>query len=55
MPFALKPDKKYTYKDYLEWPDDERWELIEGVAYNMTPAPSLKHLNDCCKFKPNFR
>lgn len=43
MPLALKPDKKYTYKDYLEWPDDERWELIEGIAYNMTPAPSLKH------------
>lgn len=43
MPLALRPDKKYTYKDYLEWSDDERWELIEGVAYNMTPAPSLKH------------
>jgi len=38
-----KFDKKYTYKDYLTWPDDERWELIEGVPYNMSPAPSRKH------------
>ncbi|MFV1951420.1 MAG: Uma2 family endonuclease [Nitrospinota bacterium] len=43
MPLALKTDKKFTYKDYFEWPDDERWELIGGVAYNMTPAPSLRH------------
>lgn len=41
------PNKKenavYTYRDYLEWPDGERWELIEGRAYNMTPAPSRSH------------
>jgi Uma2 family endonuclease len=43
MPLTLKTDKKYTYKNYLEWSDDERWELIEGIAYNMTPAPSLRH------------
>lgn len=33
----------YTYKDYLEWPEDERWEIIDGVAFNMTPAPSTNH------------
>jgi Uma2 family endonuclease len=33
----------YTYRDYLSWPDDERWELIDGVAYNMTPSPSRLH------------
>lgn len=38
-----KADKKYTYKDYLTWSDDERWELIAGVPFNMTPAPSRKH------------
>ena len=37
------PDKKYTYGDYLGWPDEERWELIEGIPYNMTPAPSTFH------------
>jgi Uma2 family endonuclease len=38
-----KENDSYTYKDYLEWPDDERWELIDGVAYNMTPSPSRMH------------
>ncbi|RKX73785.1 MAG: hypothetical protein DRP87_18245, partial [Spirochaetes bacterium] len=33
----------YTYADYLSWPDDERWELIDGVAYNMSPAPGRQH------------
>lgn len=36
-------DGLFTYKDYLTWPDDERWELIHGVAYNMSPAPSRRH------------
>lgn len=35
--------RKFTYKDYLTWPDDERWELIKGVPFNMTPAPSVNH------------
>jgi Uma2 family endonuclease len=42
-PLAKKMDKKYTYQDYLNWNDDERWELINGNAYNMSPAPSIKH------------
>ena len=35
--------KNYTLQDYLQWPDEERWEIIDGAAYNMTPAPSIKH------------
>jgi Uma2 family endonuclease len=38
-----KADKLYTYGDYRGWPDDERWELIDGVAWNMSPAPSRRH------------
>lgn len=38
-----KTDKCYTYGEYKHWPEDERWELIEGVAWNMSPAPSRKH------------
>lgn len=34
---------RYTYDDYLLWPADERWELIHGVAYAMSPAPSPLH------------
>jgi len=37
------PQKKFSYGDYLTWPEEERWELIDGVAYNMTPAPSVAH------------
>lgn len=40
---ARKENDKYTYKDYLNWPMEERWEIIEGVPYNMSPAPSRKH------------
>jgi Uma2 family endonuclease len=38
-----KEDRKYTYGDYRTWPDGERWELINGIAYNMSPAPSRRH------------
>jgi Uma2 family endonuclease len=34
---------KYTFADILSWPEDERWELIDGIAYDMTPAPSQRH------------
>lgn len=38
-----KTDFKFTYKDYCSWPEEERWELICGKAYNMSPAPSRRH------------
>ncbi|MDD4835404.1 MAG: Uma2 family endonuclease [Lutispora sp.] len=37
--------QKYTYQDYKTWPDDERWEIIDGEAYNMSPAPRTDHQN----------
>ncbi|MBT3273749.1 MAG: Uma2 family endonuclease [Spirochaetales bacterium] len=44
MPLPLrKIDDHYTYADYKTWPEDERWELIDGVAWNMSPAPTRKH------------
>lgn len=44
MPLALKNNcNKWTYADYLIWPDDERWELIDGVAYSMSPVPTTTH------------
>ncbi len=39
----VKTDGRFTYQDYLLWPDDERWEIIDGRAYNMTPAPTTRH------------
>ena len=43
MSLAEKLDKKYTYKDYLKWDDNERWEIIDGQAYCMSPSPKIKH------------
>jgi Uma2 family endonuclease len=35
--------ERFCYEDYLTWPEGERWEIIDGRAYDMTPAPSFKH------------
>ena len=42
-PSALPQDHRYTWTEYRTWPDDERWEIIDGVAYNLSPAPSIRH------------
>ena len=38
-----KEELKYTYGDYLHWPEGERWEIIDGVPYDMSPAPTGRH------------
>ena len=38
----LAEEIRYNYSDYLEWDDDVRYELIDGVPYLMA-APSQKH------------
>ena len=45
MRYQIKKDaeKKYTWQDYLTWPDEERWEVIDGVAYDMSPSPTERH------------
>ena len=35
--------ERYSYRDYLSWPEGERWELVDGVAYAMAPAPYRGH------------
>ncbi|MDA3939387.1 MAG: Uma2 family endonuclease [Spirochaetia bacterium] len=41
------PDKrengKFNYDIYQNWPETERWELIEGEAFDMSPAPNTNH------------
>jgi len=39
----LAPDERFTYRHYRTWPDSERWELIEGAAYSMSPTPLTRH------------
>ena len=38
---ALELLERHTYEDYKKW--EGRWELIDGIAYAMSPAPYLKH------------
>ncbi|MEW6608450.1 MAG: Uma2 family endonuclease [bacterium] len=40
---AKKIEERWTYGDYLKWPNEERWELIDGIAYDMSPSPSRRH------------
>ncbi len=44
MALALRKVKyRYTYGDYLHWDDSRRWEIIDGEAYDMSPAPTRRH------------
>lgn len=45
MGLARRDDQRHTYGDYRQWPEDLRYELIDGIAYAMAPAPapSLLH------------
>ncbi len=39
-----KPDSsRYTWTDYCRWNDDQRWEIVGGEAFAMTPAPTPRH------------
>jgi Uma2 family endonuclease len=43
----MKPQRQtdtlHTVADYMTWPDDFRCELIDGVIYDMSPAPVIEH------------
>jgi len=39
---ATKPSIRLTYEDYLDFPDGQRWELIDGEAF-MVPSPNERH------------
>lgn len=43
MPLPQRDAQHHTYGEYLAWDDDQRWELIDGIAYAMSPAPSRIH------------
>ncbi|TXL20334.1 hypothetical protein BMR06_05590 [Methylococcaceae bacterium HT5] len=42
MGLALKDSAYHTYADYLQWTENN-YELIDGEAYFIAPAPSLEH------------
>jgi len=43
MALPNEKSRGFTYADYLTWPDEERWEIIRGVPYDMSPAPATSH------------
>jgi Uma2 family endonuclease len=40
---AVKGTDRYTYKEYKTFPEDQRWELIDGEAWDMSPSPRRTH------------
>lgn len=38
-----KEGERYSWSDYLAWPEGERYELVDGIAYAMSPAPRRRH------------
>jgi hypothetical protein len=44
MGLAVKKQiSAFTYADYVSWNEKERWEIINGEAYNMSPARDTLH------------
>lgn len=44
--------RRYTVADYQTWNDNQRWELIGGEAYLMSPSPTSRHqriVSDLCR------
>jgi len=33
----------YTWSDYRTWEDGDRWEILAGEVYAMSPAPTVRH------------
>lgn len=43
MGLARKDEHSHNYGEYLTWPDNPRYEVIDGFAYAMSPAPARVH------------
>jgi len=43
MSLARPNTDRFTYGDYRSWLDAERYELVDGLAYAMAPAPTRLH------------
>ncbi len=37
-----EPSVRLTYEDYVHFPDDKRYELIDGEAF-VVPSPNTRH------------
>ena len=40
--YSPQQDRRYTYEDYAAWDDGKRWELIDGIPFEMS-SPTMTH------------
>jgi Uma2 family endonuclease len=40
---AEQRDHLFSWHEYKDWPESERWQIIDGHAYCMTAAPNIRH------------
>ena len=38
-----KEDERFSYAQYLTWDDGKRWELIDGLVFDIAPGPGIEH------------
>ena len=43
MGLEPRKEKRYTYADDLQWPEDTRYELIDGEVFRLAPTPLIEH------------
>jgi Uma2 family endonuclease len=43
MGLPHRDPQRHTYAEYRTWSGDQRYELIDGTAYLMSPAPDVDH------------
>ncbi|MBV8804235.1 MAG: Uma2 family endonuclease [Sinobacteraceae bacterium] len=43
MALPLRDSQRHTYAEYLTWPDEPRYELIDGIAYIKERAETRLH------------
>jgi Uma2 family endonuclease len=43
MGLPVRDANRHNYGDYRHWPEDVRYELVDGIAYAMAPAPARRH------------
>jgi len=55
MEQAIRKEQRYTVEEYLKWAGEERWEIIDGVLYAMSPAQSIKHQSVVGNFFMNLK
>lgn len=47
---AIRAGDRFTLAQWWTWPEGERWELIGGIAFAMSPVPKVVHQEIALKF-----